>query len=110
MSYITCTKLNTIILFVKVTIKAGYAHARKYLKNRLQISTDDITCCRGYDDPPNGVGRGEWYYPNGTVVPPPDSDNSIYQSSIHMVTRRNRRPGAELLIPGVYTCVIPGAG
>ena len=44
----------------------------------LECHTDDTTCCRGIDDPPNGVGTGEWYYPNGTVVPPPNSGYSIY--------------------------------
>ena len=37
----------------------------------LECHTDDTTCCRGIDNPPNGTGRGEWYYPDGTVVPPP---------------------------------------
>ena len=36
----------------------------------LECHTDDTTCCRGIDNPPNGTGRGEWYYPDGTVVPP----------------------------------------
>ena len=75
----------------------------------LECHTDDTTCCRGIDDLPNGTGRGEWYYPNGTVVPPPNSDNSIYRTRDHMVIRLNRRHG--IAQPsGVYTCVIPGAG
>ena len=75
----------------------------------LECHTDDTTCCRGIDDPPNGVGRGEWYYPNGTVVPPPNSGNSIYRTRDHMVIRLNRR--YDITQPsGVYTCVIPGAG
>ena len=74
----------------------------------LECHTDDTTCCRGIDYP-NGTGRGEWYYPNGTVVPPPDNDTSIYRTRDHMVIRLNRRH--RVTQPsGVYTCVIPGAG
>ncbi len=74
----------------------------------LECHTDDTTCCRGIDDPPNGVSRGEWYYPNGTVVPPPNSGNSIYRTRDHMVIRLNRRH-VVTQPSGVYTCVIPGA-
>ena len=75
----------------------------------LECHTDDTTCCRGIDDPPNGTGRGEWYYPNGTVVPPPNNGTSIYRTRDHMVIRLNRRPSVTQP-SGVYTCVIPGAG
>ncbi len=74
----------------------------------LECYTDDTTCCRGIDDP-NGNGRGEWYYPDGTVVPPPNSGNSIYRTRDHMVIRLNKRPGVTEP-SGVYTCVIPRAG
>ena len=74
----------------------------------LECHTDDTTCCRGIDDP-NGTGKGEWYYPNGTAVPPPNSGNSIYPTRDHMVIRLNRR--YDITEPsGVYTCVIPGTG
>ena len=73
----------------------------------LECHTDDTSCCRGKDNP-FGVGRGEWYYPNGTVVLPPSNGNIIYRTRDHMVIRLNRGPGS--LTSGVYTCVIPGAG
>ncbi len=75
----------------------------------LECHTDDNTCCRGIDDTPNGVGRGEWYYPNGNVVRPPSSSDSIYRKRDHMVIRLNIN---EQVSPptGVYRCVIPGAG
>ena len=75
----------------------------------LECHTDDTTCCRGIDDPPNGVGRGEWYYPNGTVVSPANSGNSIYRTKEHMVIRLSRKGGVTQPA-GLYTCVIPGAG
>ena len=73
----------------------------------LECHTDDTTCCRGIDDPPNGTGRGEWYYPNGTVVPPP-GNSIIYRTRNSMVIRLNR--GDFLQPTGVYRCDIPGAG
>ena len=77
----------------------------------LECYTDDTTCCRGRDNP-NGTGRGEWYYPDGTVVaPPPEGDvqaTGFYRTSDHMVVRLNRdfvtKP------TGVFRCEIPGAG
>ena len=73
----------------------------------LECHTDDTTCCRGIDNP-DGTGRGEWYYPNGTVVPPPGGGARFYRTRGHMVIRLNRRV---LIGPtGVYQCEIPGAG
>ena len=75
----------------------------------LECHTDDTTCCRGIDNP-DGAGRGEWYYPDGTVVPPPPSGNStgFYRARDHMVIRLNRVGVAGPA--GVYRCEIPGAG
>ena len=74
----------------------------------LECYTDDITCCRGIDNPPNGTGRGEWYYPNGTVVPPPNG-GTVYRTRDHMVIRLNRIGGDHKVQRGEYRCVIPGA-
>ena len=77
----------------------------------LECHTDDTTCCRGIDNPPNGTGRGEWYYPDGTVVPNPDGagNTSFYRTRDHMIIRLNRKPG--IVQPrGVYRCEIPGPG
>ena len=72
----------------------------------LECHTDDTTCCRGKDNPPNGTGRGEWYYPDGTVVPPPGDGTGFYRTRDHMVIRLNR---VTILYQGVYRCEIPGA-
>ena len=76
----------------------------------LECHTDDATCCRGIDNPPNGTGRGEWYYPNGTVVPPPGG-GTVYRTRDHMVIRLNRVGGDHKVFQqrGEYRCVIPGA-
>ena len=72
----------------------------------LECHTDDTTCCRGIDNPPDGTGRGEWYYPDGTVVPPPGS-GGIYRTRDHMVIRLNRE-GLVTGPLGTYRCEIPG--
>ena len=74
----------------------------------LECHTDDTTCCRGIDNP-NGPGRGEWYYPDGTVVLPPGNDTGFYRTRSHMVIRLNR-VGGVTEPRGVYRCEIPGAG
>ena len=76
----------------------------------LECHTDDTTCCRGVDNP-DGPGRGEWYYPDGTVVPPPGGGGNgtgFYRTRNHMVIRLNR--GSIIFPVGVYRCEIPGAG
>ena len=73
----------------------------------LECHTDDTTCCRGIDNP-NGPGRGEWYYPDGTVVPPPGGSTGFYRTRDHMVIRLNRGGVTEPI--GRYRCEIPGAG
>ena len=78
----------------------------------LKCHTDDTTCCRGRENPPNGTGRGEWYYPNGTVVPSP-GNSMIYRTRDHMVIRLNRvgaQSGDTVGTPGLYKCEIPSVG
>ena len=78
----------------------------------LECHTDDTTCCRGIDNP-NGPGRGEWYYPDGTVVLRPSfnnySETGFYRTRDHMVIRLNRA-GLGFQPSGVYRCETPGAG
>ena len=79
----------------------------------LECHTDDTTCCRGIDSP-DGQGRGEWYYPDGTAVLPPSNDSNqttqlFYRTRGHMVIRLNQVDGNLTGISGVYRCEIPGA-
>ena len=73
----------------------------------LECHTDHTICCRRIDNP-IGTDRGEWYYPDGTVVPPPGGDTRFYRTRGHMVIRLNRVGVSKLT--GVYRCEIPGAG
>ncbi len=69
----------------------------------LECHTDDTSSCRRKDDPLNITGRGEWYYPDGTVVPSPNSNSLIYRTRDHMVIRLNRVGGAQSLI--ILECI-----
>ena len=84
----------------------------------LECHTDSTTCCRGIDnlDGQPGQGRGEWYYPDGSVVPTPLSLGSIgtahffYRTRDHMIVRLNHVDGDRAaILHGVYRCEIPGA-
>ena len=75
----------------------------------LVCNTSDVNthCCRGGDNP-NGPSLGEWYFPNGTIVPrlsaSPNGDFTR-TGSTHQV-RLNRRNNAMTPL-GNYTCVVP---
>ncbi len=72
----------------------------------LLCHTNNRNCCRMRDNPSTNVGRGEWYFPNGTLVSKSNEFN-IYRTRGHMVVRLNRMSG--LMPPtGEYRCVIPG--
>ena len=88
-------------------IGEGYPGLAQTDGGALECHTDDTTCCRGIDNP-NGTGQGEWYYPDGTVVPPPGGGTGFYRTRDHMVIRLNR--GSILFPNGVFRCEIPGAG
>ena len=79
----------------------------------LECHTDNDTCCRKRDHPLNQTASGEWYFPNGTVVPPP-GNSTIYRTRDHMVVRLNRVASRVMnsvsdSLNGKYICVIPGS-
>ena len=100
------TFANNSVINIEL-VGEGYPGITQTNSGALECHTDDINCCRNIDNP-NGTGRGEWYYPDGTVVPPPSGDG-FYRTRGHMVIRLNR--GAGTLSPtGIYRCIIPDAG
>ena len=102
------TFANNSVIDIKL-VGEGYPGITQTDSGAVECHTDDTTCCRGIDSPnSNGTGRGEWYYPNGTMVPPRSGDG-FYRTRDHMVIRLNR--GGRTLSPtGMYRCGIPGAG
>ena len=88
-------------------IHEGYAGVGINGNGALECHTDLSTCCRGTDDPTNGVGRGNWYLPSATN-PLPGPGSNIYRTRQNMVVRLNRVTGCGCqLDPGVYRCEIP---
>ncbi len=67
-------------------------------------SNVNTMCCR----PSDGGNAGEWYFPNGNIVPrnsaSPNGD--FTRSGFTHQVRLNRRNNASTL-NGVYTCVVP---
>ena len=72
----------------------------------LLCLTDNTQCCRASHNP-NGEGLGEWYFPDGTPVPPGNT-NSIYRKRDNSTVQLNRRNNAESPT-GVYRCDVPDA-
>ena len=66
--------------------------------NIVRCHSDLETCCRG-------IHRGDWYYPDGSVVYI-DSFNDIYRrlnaQTVNLLSRNNAIPPS-----GIYRCQIP---
>ena len=75
----------------------------------LLCTTDRTACCTGT------LGRGgEWFYPDGRIVPimdprPPATAEPYYRNRGTSLIRLNRRPnqGLSVMYTGVYCCKIP---
>ena len=103
----TAVYANNSVIGIEL-VGEGFEGAQITDGGALECHTDDTTCCRGIDNP-NGPGRGEWYSPDGTVVPRPGGGTGFYRTRDHMVIRLNR--ANHVVGPhGVYRCELPGAG
>ena len=81
----------------------------------LTCHTDLTTCCRNSDN--NMMGPlGEWYYPDGRVVPSTGAGEGFYRirnaPQVVRLARRLALPGVTFAIgpTGSYCCVIPTTG
>ena len=73
----------------------------------LVCNTSNVNdhCCRGSNNP-NGSSLGEWYFPDGTIVPRPSSNADFTRTAWTHQVRLNRRNNA--MIPlGAYECRVP---
>ena len=70
----------------------------------LRCITNLTACCRPPYTGENGPGLGNWFFPNGTVVPSSGTDGDIYRTRGQMVVYLNRRRGG---VAGIYRCDIP---
>ena len=68
----------------------------------LLCVTNKTSCC-------TGVNRaGEFYYPNGTIVPNSMTGYNLYRNRDEKLVRLNRRSGAQFTV-GEYRCQVPDA-
>ena len=65
----------------------------------MECHTDLTTCCSGSD----GIHRGDWYFPNGTRLPFPQS-TGIYQT--RDTQRVDLRSNHDSFVTGIYRCDI----
>ena len=78
--------------------------------NALLCITNNTACCSRAQVPGEGI-LGNWYYPNGTVVPNLLINNQslqwgFYRNRGPRVVRMHRRRGG---VTGIYRCEIPDA-
>ena len=73
--------------------------------NGLQCITDRRPCCA---NPPNRLG--EWFFPNGGVVPNSASATSFYRNRGDDGTVNLNRLNNDVMMPtGRFCCVVPDA-
>ena len=70
----------------------------------LLCLTDRELCCRNSD----GGAGGDWYYPDGSLVPTGAGSASIYRTRSASRVRLNRKDGVQSPT-GVYRCEVPDA-
>ena len=68
----------------------------------VQCHTDLTTCCSG----PQGIHRGDWYFPNGTRLPFLSLDVGNYEFRDAQRVDLRRRNNANSPV-GIYRCDIP---
>ena len=72
----------------------------------LLCMTDQPSCCHS-DDTGNVSGaRGNWFFPNGTIIPSSGHHWDFHRTRSQMVVRLHRRRGG---VDGIYRCEIPDA-
>ena len=71
----------------------------------LLCITNLTACCQRNDTGKNETTLGNWFFPNGTIVPSNKSNRSwdFYMDRGEMVVHLNRREGRE---DGIYRCEI----
>ena len=72
-------------------------------------SNVNTQCCRGRDNP-NGGAQGNWYYPDGSVVPTPGtytSTDTFYRIVYTEQVRLSSLGGTATEPYGVYRCDVP---
>ncbi len=71
----------------------------------LVCHTDNVNtmCCRGVD----GGNVGDWYFPDGTIVPRNSEGGAITRSGFTQQVRLNRNNANALMPTGDFSCRVP---
>ena len=73
--------------------------------NGLQCITDRIPCCRSHQN-----RTGEWFFPNGTVVPIRVNAETFYRNRGQDGTVNLNHLNTNVMSPGgLFCCVVPDA-
>ena len=92
---------NSIIQITTI----GKADSNTSQNEGLQCITDRMPCC---DTGQNN--SGEWYFPNGTIVPMQSSAASFYRNRGSDGTVNLERVASDIILPtGLFCCLIPDA-
>ena len=68
----------------------------------LCVTPDNINCCSSAET--GGAPLGNWYFPNGTEVPPDSTGWNFSITRGSGVVQLHHRTGG---VSGIYRCVIP---
>ena len=78
-------------------------------RGALLCSTDNTECCRDIDTP-TAVNRGQWLYPNGSLIGTNSIGQGFYVSRGPGVVHLNRRNNAiSTSRSGLFCCEVPDA-
>ena len=80
------------------------SNRNRSIDNPLLCVTPDNTNCCSSAETGGGALLGNWYFPNGTEVPPDSTGWNFYITKGPGVVRLHRRTGG---VSGIYRCEIP---
>ena len=69
------------------------------------MTPDNVTCCSTAET--GGAPLGNWYFPNGTDVPPDSTGWNFYRTRGPGVVRLHQLYNLTGGVPGIYCCEIP---
>ena len=109
--------ITIVVLFFYTYAEVSLKFNNKLLHNQSIVDLEDITtgdgrlfcltnsssCCRSTDT--RGVGVGEWFFPNGTSVPPRDSLLTRERGTSFVALSRRTTSN---VATGLFRCEIPG--
>ena len=92
---------NSLISITEIGESNSYTSPHQ--SNEVQCITDRMPCCRRFH-------LGEWFFPNGEVVPPQGAAVSFYRNRDEYGSVNLNRFNSGVIRPtGLFCCVVPDA-